>query len=384
MRILLLTVDFPPAAGGIQNLLAHLADGLADRHDVSVVAPRHRGGPEWDRACRYGVTRARSAGWWPLTMSWFLCAGLLRAIRCRPEVVVCGHALLGPVSWLIARLFNVPLIVMAYAYEIRAPRMRRLAGWTLRHAATVVTISEFTRASVIQYSVAPERIVVIHPGSASRPALGAPVAPPGPERIILTVARLGELYKGHDMMIRALPLILSREPHARYVMVGDGPLLAYLERLAVSVGVSHAVTFAGQVTDAELDAWYCRCDLFALLSRESPVDGGAEGFGIAFIEAGAREKPVLGGNSGGVPDAVVNGVTGLLVDPTDLGAIAGGVLRILGDADLARTLGVQGHDRAVNQLSWPNFVAAFQRVLDGLRPAAPIAAAVAPDDRGAA
>lgn len=365
MRILLLTVDFPPARGGIQNLLANLADGLAALNDVSVVAPRRAGSAEWDSGRRYTVTRAAASTFWPLVMITFWCAALGRAIRRPPDAVVCGHVLLGPVCCGIARIFGAPLVVIAHAYEIRAPRMRHLAGWTLRRAAMVVSVSEFTKRAVMTHGVAPQRIVVIHPGAATRPALPGSARPDaGGERIILTVARLGELYKGHDMAIRAMPLILAREPNARYVIVGDGPLRKYLERLAASVGVAHAVTFAGELPQAALEQWYSRADVFTLLSRESPVDGGAEGYGLAFIEAGAWQKPVVGGRSGGVPDAVVEGVTGLLVDPVNVGAIADAILRLLADRELARRLGTQGCDRAVNELSWSNFVAAFQAVLE--------------------
>ena len=156
------------------------------------------------------------------------------------------------------------------------------------------------------------------------------------------MARLGELYKGHDMALRAMPLILAREPKARYVIVGDGLLRSYLERLAVSMGVERSVTFTGELPSAALDERYARADVITMLSRESPIDGGAEGYGLIFVEAGAWSKPVVGGRSGGIPDAVVDGVTGLLVDPTDIGAIAEALLRVLSDTALARRLGEQG------------------------------------------
>ncbi|MEO6212390.1 MAG: glycosyltransferase family 4 protein [Vicinamibacterales bacterium] len=367
MRILLLSVDFPPALGGIQNLLANLAEGLAAVHDVSVVAPRRRGDAAWDIDRPYDITRAPASTFWPFVMFWFWWAALVRAVQRPPAVVVCGHVLLGPVCWSVAKLFGAPLVVVTHAYEIRAPRMRHLAGWTLRRAAMVVSVSDFTRRAVMAHGVARERIVVIHPGAGATaplpqsPAVGASAET---ERIILTVARLGELYKGHDMVIRAMPLILARQPHARYVIVGDGPLRPYLERLAVSLGVARSVTFMGELSAAALDGWYGRADVFTLLSRESTVDGGAEGYGLTFIEAGMWGKPVVGGRSGGIPDAVVDEVTGLLVDPIDVGAIADALVRVLSDEDLAHRLGEQGRHRAVNELSWGNFVAAFQAVLD--------------------
>lgn len=365
MRILLLTVDFPPASGGIQNLLANLADGLASSHDISVVAPSRPGDGPWDARCRYNVTRAPRSSFWPLVMFWFFCTALVRVLRRPPEIIVCGHVLLGPVCYTLAALAGVPFAAIAHAYEIRAPRMRRLAGWTLRRAAMVISVSDFTRRAVMAHGVPASRIAVIHPGAGFQPSAPPPLSghTPGSERIILTVARLGELYKGHDMVIRAMPLVLARQPSARYVIVGDGPLRGYLARLAVSLGVADAVTFAGEVPAETLEAWYARADVFALISRESPLDGGAEGFGLTFVEAGAFGKPVIGGRSGGVPDAVIDGVTGFLVDPADAGEIADAILRVLSDDDLARRLGARGRDRAMNELSWSNFVAAFQNVL---------------------
>src|SRR4029079_17481086 len=147
---------------------------------------------------------------------------------------------------------------------------------TLRRAALVVTISEFTRRDVIAYGVPAQRIVIIHPGAQSRTA--ARTSPDGDkgadaDRIILTVARLGELYKGHDMLVRAMPLILARDPRAVYVIVGDGPLRPYLERLAASLRVADAITFTGSLPNDGVDEGDRRADLFAPLRREAPLGG---------------------------------------------------------------------------------------------------------------
>jgi len=366
MRLLLLTVDFPPARGGIQTLLAHLASGLSTHHDVHVVAPTHPAARVWDLARPYAVARARHWSWWPLVMISLGWSGLLAALRQRPDVIVCGHALLGPICRVLSLVVGAPYVAMAYAYEIRAPRMRRLAGWTLRGAAFVVTISQFSRKAVEAHNVPANRVVVIHPGSGHRGAhvSSGPILSVPPEaRVLLSVARLNELYKGQDMVIRAMPLILAKEPAAHCVVVGDGCLRPYLERLAASLGVAKAITFAGELPSAALDACYRRSELFILLSRESPADGGAEGYGLAFIEANSYGKPVVGGRSGGVPDAVIDGVTGLLVDPLDIGEISDAVCRLLSEQGLAARLGEQGRQRATNELSWNRYVELFDAVL---------------------
>ena len=144
----------------------------------------------------------------------------------------------------------------------------------------------------------------------------------------------------------------------------------------MDVGVASRVTFAGAVSDGDLGEWYQRAAVFAMLSRESAADGGAEGYGLTFVEAGAWGKPVVGGNSGGIPDAVIDGVTGLLVPPTNVAAIADALLRILKDPEFAARLGAQGRDRAVHELSWPNFTAAFARTLMMALDAPPVLGAV--------
>jgi phosphatidylinositol alpha-1,6-mannosyltransferase len=147
------------------------------------------------------------------------------------------------------------------------------------------------------------------------------------------------------------------------VVVGDGPLRRHLERLAAALGVSPAVHFVGQVSDAELDGWYRRCEVFVLAARESALSGGAEGFGLVFVEAALRGKPVIGGRSGGVPDAVIDGQTGILVDPHDPAEIAEAVTRLFTEPELAARLGRDGRRRALDELTWPRYTEQFDRVL---------------------
>lgn len=368
MRLLVATIDFPPARGGVQNLLERLLARLSSQHELVVVTPRASAADrDWDAGRPYRVVRAPAAGASRLDLAVLSGRALVEALTFRPAVILCGHVLLGPVCRLIARLLRRPYVVMAYAYEIRAPRMARISRLALGGAARVVTISDFSRRAVEAHGVAPERVAVIQPGAAvglRAPAGHAPLPDAG--EIVLSVGRLVDAYKGHDMVIRALPLILARFPATRYVIVGDGPLAGYLRRIAESVGVAGSVVFAGAASDAELDGWYRRCDVFVLASRESAVSGGAEGFGIVLVEAGLRGKPVVAGRSGGIPDAVVHEETGLLVNPVDVAEIADAIVRLLADRAYAARLGEQGRRRATGELSWDRYADRFQRVLGEL------------------
>lgn len=363
MRLLLPTVDFPPEPGGVQSLYGCLVGGLARRgHDVTVVAPGAAGARDWDAGRPFRVVRVRPTRSVKATLPALLARALGAALARRPDAVVCGHVLLGP-AWRAGRAL-APYVTMVHGFEIRAPRMRRIATVALHGSARVVANSGFTAAAVRALGVPAGRVVVLHPGPAVEGRPGAlDGGPPAPEPIILSVSRLRDAYKGHDMVIQALPLVLARVPGARYVVVGDGPVRGYLERLARAHGVGHAVAFAGRAPDEELDDWYRRCRVFALLSRESARTGAAEGFGIVFVEAGLRGKPVVAGRSGGIPDAVLDGQTGLLVDPTDVPGIADALVRLLADDGLAARLGAEGRRRAVEDLAWPAYVRGFEAVL---------------------
>jgi phosphatidylinositol alpha-1,6-mannosyltransferase len=179
---------------------------------------------------------------------------------------------------------------------------------------------------------------------------------------VLTVGRLSEPYKGHDVMLRALPLVIAAVPEARWVVVGEGPLRAELESRAVSYGVADRALFTGQVPDAERDAWFRRADVFAMPAR-TPADGAGEGFGIVFLEANLHGLPVVAGRVGGALDAVVDGVTGILVDPTDHVAVADAVIELLRDPDTARSLGASGALRARQDFRWREIANQVETVL---------------------
>ncbi len=364
MRLLLLTPDFPPARGGIQNLLERLARGLAGHHDVRVVTLQRSGDRAWDRAQPYRVTRALTLRLWPPTVALLALAAFVEIVRYRPGLIICGHIVLGPVCELTRRLFGTRYLMVGHGSEIRSARMRHVAGISLRGASCSITGSDFALKAMLSYGVSPSRVYLIRPGAGVETrAMKEPLVAAPDGRVLLSVSRLVERYKGHDMVIRAVPLIRAKIPDVHYVIVGDGPLRSYLERLASSLGVRNAVMFTGEVSDDAIESWYRRADVFILNSRESAVGGGAEGFGLVFVEANLRGTPVIGGRSGGIPDAVIDGVTGLLVDPLNIGDVADAVVRVLTDRSLATTLGENGRRRAIDELSWSKYVERFEDVI---------------------
>ena len=159
------------------------------------------------------------------------------------------------------------------------------------------------------------------------------------------MARL-EWHKGIDTVIKALPAVRAAHPGTRYAVAGVGERGPHLERLARELGLGDAVRFLGAVSDDDLPAVYNAADLYVGASRRH--DLLAEGFGISLVEASACGLAVVGGRSGGVPDAVREGETGILVDPDDPQAVAAGINSLLADSDRRRRLGAAGR-RAVEE-----------------------------------
>jgi phosphatidylinositol alpha-1,6-mannosyltransferase len=206
---------------------------------------------------------------------------------------------------------------------------------------------------------APSKLCVIPPG-VDVPATR--VAERAARPTIVTVSRLRDAYKGHDVVLEALPRVRERVPDVRWVIVGEGPLRPSLEAEVARRSLGGAVEFAGAASDQERDAWLDRASVFAMPSRTPPGSMSGEGFGIVFLEAGAHGLPVLAGNVGGALDAVAHGKTGLLVDPTDPAAVAAGLTRLLVDRELAANLARAGMERA-DHFAWPRISARVQTEL---------------------
>lgn len=354
VKALMLTWDYPPAKGGIQIWMFELARRLPDA-DVRVFAPCTPGDREFDEASGVRVKRVPPSGLGQIAWLVKLATRTMAACLAEPpDVIVCGHVITAPAALAVGRLLGIPYVVLTHAWEIRRKRHRSVVSRVLKNAALVTANSRFTECSVLRHGVSPDRVRLLYPGTdATR---FAPAARRGARvngrPTILTVARLDELYKGHDTVIRSLPLVKAKCPDIRYVVIGDGRLRGYLGRLAASLGVEQHVAFLGNVSDDALPEVYRNADVFVQMSREARSGGGAEGFGIVCLEAAASGLPVIAGRSGGLPDAVVDGVTGLLVDPEDYGIVAESIAAVLNDPGLAQRLGEAGRLRVTSDLTW--------------------------------
>ncbi|MFZ0910913.1 MAG: glycosyltransferase family 4 protein, partial [Candidatus Acidiferrales bacterium] len=264
--------------------------------------------------------------------------------------------------------------VWTHALEIMDKRLQRAIVPALRAADLVIANSDFTRRFIEAAGVEPDRIAKIFPGadpvrfqpdldcSELKRRLGLVDRP-----VLLTVARTvkANRYKGHDVVLRALSRVAREFPNVAYVVVGGGDDLAHLEQLAEECGVRNNVIFPGDVSDAELPLFYNACDVFVMCSREERSRRGllVEGFGLSFLEASACGKPIVAGRSGGVPEAVRDGVTGLLVNPIDPEAVAEGIVKLLKERKMAQHLGANGRQWIQDEMNWERAAEEFQQAV---------------------
>lgn len=366
MRILVCASAYPPEVGGVQILSARLAGALAQRgHEVSVLARGRAGDPRID--AETAPARVRRIAWKPLL--WPALAARLFAGR--PGVLLLTHRadFLRP-ALLLRRLGGWPLAVVVHGNEVYgSPRRAELVAM-LGGADAVVAVSRYARERLVGLGLPAEKTFAVpngvHLKDFDPPEAGAAVRRRlGLEgrKVILSVGRLSAV-KGFDAVLRALPRVLERFPDAAYVLVGGGPEEGPLRKLAAELGVAERVIFAGEVPHGEMGrghhAYYQACDVFAMPGREDR--GAVEAFGIAYLEAGACGKPVVGGLTGGVREAVAEGESGLLADPERPESVAGALLRVLESPEFAHALGEGGRRRAQAR-QWSRVAGEYEEIL---------------------
>ncbi len=383
MHILVVTQDFPPDVGGTQTYAAEMARGLARRgHRVSVVCPDRPGVRALDdEFAAAGVRTERVAS----TQDAFPIKAVpaVRRLLTRHNVDV-AFAIAWPSALALlsagVRRRNIPLALAAHGRELLLEPVGVPGGQAvydavrrrvIRRADLLLPVSRYTASLLVPFGVPATRIQIVNNGTdpdvffpvdaAQCAALRARLGVPGP--MLLTVSRLVG-RKGVNTVLEALPDVLRAHPGASYVVAGDGPDRDALVALASQLGLAEHVHFLGRIPYAELRTLYAAADVFVLPARESRPD--VEGFGIVFLEAGACSTPVIGADTGGIPDAIEHGRTGLLVPPDDPAALAQALGELLGSPDSAAAMGAAGRKRVEETFNWQRAADHVEARLTGL------------------
>lgn len=252
--------------------------------------------------------------------------------------------------------FHGASLLMARKFGFVAPFLRFFIG----RADAVVVNSGFTAQQV--KALCPREVHTIPYGTTLSPKPA--VEPPENTRLVLAVGRLIE-RKGLEYLVRAFPTVVERFPGARLCIVGGGPLQPRLQQIVQGLDMAGHVTLTGKVPQADLERYFARCEMFVL---PAVVDsrGDTEGLGVVLIEALSYGKPVIGTNVGGIPDIIVDGKTGLLVESRQPQVLAEAICRILSDKKLAARLADEGYRHVQRIYDWERIVNALCGLYDSL------------------
>lgn len=362
-RTLVVTNDFPPRPGGIQTFVHELVRRL-DPADVVVHTSRWKGWEAFDREQLFEVVREDTSMLLPTPGVRRRAQDLVKAHGC--DAVLFGAA--APLALLGPSLRSAGasrLVALTHGHEagwaqLPGPRqvLRRIGD-----GVDVVTyLGEYTRSRIA---------AALSPAAAARmqqltPGVDADVFSPSADGqavraryglsdrpVVVCVSRLME-RKGQDTLIEAFPALKRQVPDASLLIVGGGPYRKHLEELALASTWREDIVFTGSVPWPELPAHYAAGDVFAMPCRTRRRGLDVEGLGIVYLEASASGLPVLGGDSGGAPDAVLQGETGWVVS-AGVGApaeLVGRLAELLGDPSERARLGERGRDWVRHDWSW--------------------------------
>lgn len=348
MKTLLITLEYPPFRGGVASYYGNLAKYwpideklIVLNNNRGELMPNHK------------------------PFAWLTAIPLLKRKLDTGNFdrLIVGQILpLGTAAY-IASLFHpikyaVFLHGMDLAFALKFGRKRFLSKLILDRADKIICANSYVREKLLEnWPQLEAKVKVVNPGIEG----GAPEADPYDVRtiknsydlegktIMLSLGRLVK-RKGVDRTIEALTRIPEEESqNLIYFIAGSGPREEYLKKL-VPLRFAKKIVFLGKLSEDEKWAWLRLCDIFIMPSRD--IAGDFEGFGIVYLEANLCGKPVIAGNSGGVKDAVVDGVTGLMVDPEKVDDIKAAIVRLLKDPELRHKLGEQGQKRAIEDFDW--------------------------------
>ncbi|WP_431960010.1 glycosyltransferase family 4 protein [Actinacidiphila sp. bgisy160] len=363
-KTLIVTNDFPPRPGGIQAFVHSMALRL-DPGRVVVYASTWRDGSEvaaFDAEQPFPVVRDRTTMLLPTPRVTRRAAALLREHGCT-SVWFGAAAPLGLMAPALRKAGARRLVATTHGHEAgwaQLPASRGLLRRIGEGTDTITYLGEYTRSRIARALTpgAAGRMVQLPPGvdektfhpasggEAVRARLGLTDRP-----VVVCVSRLVP-RKGQDTLIEAMPLILAAQPDTVLLVVGGGPYADELKRLAERTGVAESVRFTGAVPWEELPAHFGAGDVFAMPCRTRRGGLDVEGLGIVYLEASATGLPVVAGDSGGAPDAVLDGETGWVVRGGEPGEAAERILALLGDEELRRRMGERGRKWVEDAWRW--------------------------------
>jgi phosphatidyl-myo-inositol dimannoside synthase len=374
-KVLIVSNDFPPRRGGIQSFVHALASRMP-AGSVVVYAPRWEGASEFDARQPFPVIRHPTSLMLPVPSVARRAARILVEHGC--DTVLFGAAApLGLLAPSLRRAGAGRIVAITHGHEAgwaALPGARSLLRRIGDETDVVTYLGEYFRVRLARAlsAQAAARMVRLAPGVDNvsfRPGAGGDAVRErlglGERPVVVCVSRMVP-RKGQDTLIRAWPQVLATARDGpSLLLVGDGPYRAKLGRLAQQAGVADSVVFTGPVPAADLPAYYDAGDIFAMPCRTRRGGLDVEGLGIVYLEASASGLPVVGGDSGGAPDAILPGETGYVVPGRDVAAVADRITGLLADPAGARAMGEKGAAWVDREWRWELVADRLMAILAG-------------------
>ncbi len=381
MRILMLSWEYPPCViGGLAHAVAEISRALAhEGNEVEVITALDKNLPEYEVMDEVRVHRVAPYHGRPL--NFFAWVHQLNLAMLEKGVSLCNNRpfdLVHAHDWLVAypgrglkNIYHMPLIATIHATEfgrnngLHTDEQRYIGDveWWLTYEAWVVTCcSRFMREEVqTVFNLPPDKIEIIpngirpaafrvdRPDALVRQRYAAPE-----EKIIFFIGRLVR-EKGVHTLLEAMPMIRDRFPAVRLIIAGSGPYEEELHRLSMHLGLDQQVTFTGYIDEATRNQLYAHADVAAFPSLYEP-------FGLVALEAMATGTPVVVGDTGGFTETVVDGFNGLRAQPGNAGDLAGKIIALLENRDLAQRISRQGLKDVEEKFAWPSIARRYEEV----------------------
>ena len=379
MKILIISSEFPPGPGGIGTHAYHLASEfsvLGER--ITVLTPQDYVSPEevvaFNRRQPFEIISLQH-----LPTSIIEGIGrfntLQKVVRSKkPNAILASGRRAVWLASFLSKANHIPTIAVGHGTEFGYDFgwQKKLTSWSFNRADGVVNVSQYTLQQMRKMGIAPKICRVIPNGaddSVFQPLHLDEIENFKKEhgfkqhQIILSVGNV-TMRKGHDMVIRSLPLILKDFPNVDYVVIGLPTMANEWMKLAVILGVSDHVHFWGRVSVQTLVAAYNACDVFVMTSRHN--NGDFEGFGIAAIEAALCGKPAIVTKGSGLEEAVIDHETGLFVTENSHEEVAEAVVSLLENQNTTRQYGINARQRVLSNFTWKNISKQYLNILQEL------------------
>ena len=372
MKILCITNDFGSRAGGIETFVIGLIERMP-KGSVIVYTSAQAETTSYDRDWleNFGVEVIRDSSKILLpTPRVARTVNKLARDRNIERAFFGAAAPLGILAKGLRRNGVTKIVALTHGHEVWWAKLWPFSAaisFIGKHVDHLTYLGDFTRGEISKAlsTKAKSAMVKIAPGIDTSHFLPTPSSSElrsqlglADKKVIVSVGRLVH-RKGQDILIQALPSILRAHPSAHLLLVGEGPYRSHLEKLATDLNVTRAITFIGRIQYRELPRYICVGDLFVMPSRSRLAGLEVEGLGIVYLEASACGLPVIAGKSGGAPDAVIEGVTGVTVDGTKVSDVASAVNSMLANPEKSRAMGESGREWINDKWRWDIWAAEF-------------------------